>query len=62
VRGRRAPLIAGAAVAVLALLFIFFLVLPKMRSVTETEGKLEEAENEHTALEAQLGAEEAGED
>ena len=55
-RGRRGPLIVGAAVVVLGLLLMFFLVLPKMHAVTETEAKLEKAQNDHTALEAQLAA------
>jgi Tfp pilus assembly protein PilO len=56
VRGRRAPLIAGAAVGLVALLFIFFLVLPKMHAVTKTESQLEKAKNEQTALQSQLAA------
>jgi Tfp pilus assembly protein PilO len=56
VRGRRAPLIVGAGVAVLAILFMFFLVLPKMHEVNDTQAELDAAQNDHTALEAQLAA------
>jgi Tfp pilus assembly protein PilO len=56
VRGRRAPLFAGVAVALVALLFIFFLVLPKMHAVTKAESELEKAKNEQTALQSQLAA------
>jgi Tfp pilus assembly protein PilO len=56
VRGRRAPLIAGATVVVLAVVFILLLVLPKMRAVNATEAMLEQAQNEHTSLQSQLAA------
>ena len=55
-RGRRAPLIAGAGAVLVAVLFMFFLVLPKMHAVTQTEAQLENAENEQTALQSQLAA------
>jgi len=48
--GRRGPLIAAGAVAGVLLLVLLFLVLPKMRSVTEAQGRLDEAKTEQTTL------------
>ena len=53
---RRAPLIAGAAVGVLAILAIMFLVLPKMRSVGVAQDDLAAAEQDAQSLQAQLGS------
>lgn len=53
---RRTPIFAAAGVALLAVLLIFFLVLPKMRAVGEAEDALETAQNEETSLQSQLGA------
>jgi len=53
---RRAPIIAGAAVAVVAILAVVFLVLPKMREVTSTKEQLAEAEALQSGLRAQLAS------
>ena len=37
---RRGPIIAGAIVAVVAVLAVFFLVLPKMNEVTKARDEL----------------------
>ena len=51
---RRAPIIAGAIALVVAILAVFFLVLPKMRDVSETQDQLQQAEDQEITLEAQL--------
>jgi Tfp pilus assembly protein PilO len=48
--GRRGPLIAGGAVAAVLLLVLLFLVLPKMRSVTDAQARRDQAEIEQTTL------------
>jgi Tfp pilus assembly protein PilO len=53
---RRAPIIAGAIVLLVALLAVFLLVLPKMSEVGETEDQLQEAEDQEINLAAQLNA------
>jgi Tfp pilus assembly protein PilO len=55
-RGKRGPLIAGAGVALLALLLVFFLVTPKMGEVSEARAELDEARNEQQTLESQVRA------
>jgi Tfp pilus assembly protein PilO len=55
VSGRRAPLLAGAAVAVVVILVVMFLVLPKMGEVGEAEKALQAAEDQEVTLQAQLG-------
>jgi Tfp pilus assembly protein PilO len=55
-QGRRAVIVAGAGAAVLALLLVLFLVLPKMAEVTTAEGELKEAKDEQTNLSVQLNA------
>ena len=55
-RGSRAPLIAGVGVAVLVLLMVFFLVLPKMGEVGEAEDQLAAAQGQQGTLESQLAA------
>lgn len=55
-RGRRAPIIAGAAAAILSLLLILFLVLPKLSEVTEAQRELEEAQARQDTLQSQLTA------
>lgn len=52
---RRAPIIAGAASILVAVLAVFLLVLPKMGEVSQTEGELQAAQDEEISLEAQLG-------
>jgi Tfp pilus assembly protein PilO len=51
---RRAPLIAGAIALVVAILAVFFFVLPKMNDVSETQDQLQQAEDQEITLEAQL--------
>jgi type IV pilus assembly protein PilO len=51
---RRGPLIAGIAAGALALLLIFFLVLPKMSEVSEAKEKLAAAEEQEQELQLQL--------
>lgn len=53
---RRAPIIAGAAVAVVAILVVVFLVLPKMREVSSTKEQIAEAEALQSGLRAQLAS------
>lgn len=53
---RRAPIIAGAVVVLVALLAVFLLVLPKMSEVGETEDQLQEAQDQEINLAAQLNA------
>lgn len=55
-QGRRAVIVAGAGAAVLALLLVLFLVLPKMAEVTEAQGQLEDAKLEQQNLSVQLNA------
>jgi Tfp pilus assembly protein PilO len=56
VNNRRAPIIAGAAAVIVAILAIVLLVLPKMGEVTEVEADLEAAQDQEVQLEAQLRA------
>ncbi len=51
---RRAPLLAGIGVAVVAILFLVVLVLPKMKQVTAAEEDLTAAEAEQQTLESRL--------
>jgi Tfp pilus assembly protein PilO len=51
---RRGPLIAGVVAGVLALLLVFFLVLPKMGDVGEANEQLEQAETQEQQLQLQL--------
>jgi Tfp pilus assembly protein PilO len=53
---RRAPIIAGAIVLLVALLAVFLLVLPKMSEVGETEDQLQETQDQEINLAAQLNA------
>ncbi|MGH2680486.1 MAG: type 4a pilus biogenesis protein PilO [Actinomycetota bacterium] len=55
-RGRRGIVVAGAGAAILALLLVFFLVLPKMGQVTEAEEELADTRSELATLQAQLNA------
>jgi Tfp pilus assembly protein PilO len=55
-QGRRAVIVAGAGAAVLALLLVFFLVLPKMTQVTEAQQELEDSRAQQQTLSAQLNA------
>ena len=53
---RRAPLFAGGAFALIAVLAIVLLVLPKVGEVSEAQDGLESAQDQELALEAQLRA------
>jgi Tfp pilus assembly protein PilO len=55
-RGRQAPIIAGAGALVLALLLILILVLPKMGEVSEAQEELEDAKVEQQTLSSRLSA------
>lgn len=55
-QGRRAVIVAGAGAAILALLLVLFLVLPKMGQVTEAQQELEDARAEQDLLSGQLNA------
>ena len=54
--GKRAPIFAGVAVAVVVVLVVFFLVLPKMGQVKDANAALTEAQSEQATLGAQLAA------
>jgi Tfp pilus assembly protein PilO len=51
---QRGPLIAGAVTAVLAILLVMFLVLPKMHQVTEAKDELSQAQDQEQELRLQL--------
>ena len=53
---RRAPIIAGVIAALVALLAVFLLVLPKMGEVSTTQDELQTAEDQEVTLAAQLNA------
>jgi Tfp pilus assembly protein PilO len=53
---RRGPIIAGVIIAVVAVLAVFFLVLPKMNEVSKTQEDVATAEARETALRAQLAS------
>ncbi len=53
---RRGPIIAGAIVAVIAVLAVFFLVLPKMSEVSKTREEIVAAEAQETALRNELAS------
>jgi Tfp pilus assembly protein PilO len=55
-RGRRAPIIAGAAAAIVSLLLVLFLVLPKLGQVADAQKELEEAQAQQQTLQSQLTA------
>jgi Tfp pilus assembly protein PilO len=55
-RGRRAVVVAGAGAAILGLLLIVFLVLPKMSEVTTAREELEDTRAQQDTLSAQLNA------
>jgi Tfp pilus assembly protein PilO len=55
-QGRRAVIVAGAGAAILALLLVLFLVLPKMAEVTKAEEELQDAKAEQQTLSVQLNA------
>ncbi|HEX9122473.1 MAG TPA: type 4a pilus biogenesis protein PilO [Actinomycetota bacterium] len=51
---RRAPIVAGVVFAVIALLAVFFLVLPKRSQVSDTQDQLAQAQDQTSTLQAQL--------
>jgi len=55
-RGRRAVILVGVGAAILALLLVLLLVLPKMGQVTEAEQKLKDTHDQLQALQGQLNA------
>lgn len=55
-RGKRGPLVAGAGVLALALILVFFLVLPKMGEVSTANADLLAAQAQQSTLESQLAA------
>ena len=55
-QGRRGIIVVGAGAAVLALLLIFFLVLPKMSAVTQAEQELEDTKAQQAVLQGRLTA------
>lgn len=55
-QGRRAVVVAGAGAAILALLLVVFLVLPKMGQVTDAEQELEDTRAQQVVLQGQLNA------
>jgi Tfp pilus assembly protein PilO len=54
--GRRAPIIAAAAAVALAVLMVFFLVLPKLKQVSDARAQLADERAKQSTLESQLGA------
>ncbi len=54
--GKRAPIFAAAGVAVVVVLVLFFLVLPKMGQVNEANAALADAQGQQATLGAQLAA------
>ena len=54
--GRRAPIIAAAATVALAVLMVFFLVLPKLKQVSDARAQLADERAKQSTLESQLGA------
>jgi len=55
-RGRRAVVVAGVATAILAVLLIVFLVLPKMSQVSDAQQELEASFTERETLSSRLAA------
>ena len=55
-RGKRGPLVAGAGVLALAVILVFFLVLPKMGEVSTANADLLAAQAQQSTLESQLAA------
>jgi Tfp pilus assembly protein PilO len=54
--GKRGPILAGVVAAVVTILLLLFLVLPKMAQVSDAKKKLEGARSNQTTLESQLSA------
>ena len=56
VGGRRAPILAGVAVAALVVIVGLFFVLPKLSEVKDANATLDEARGQQATLGAQLAA------
>ncbi len=54
--GKRAPIIAAAAAVALAVLMVFFLVLPKLKQVSDARAQLADERAKQSTLESQLRA------
>jgi Tfp pilus assembly protein PilO len=54
--GKRAPIVAGAAALALAVLLVFFLVLPKLAQISDARKSLADAVSQTSTLESQLKA------
>jgi Tfp pilus assembly protein PilO len=54
--GKRAPIIAGAVMAAVAILAFLFVVNPKRAAVSAATTKLDEAQNKQLSLTSQLGS------
>ena len=54
--GRRAPIIAATTTVALAVLMVFFLVLPKLKQVSDARAQLADERAKQSTLESQLGA------
>lgn len=61
-QGRRGVIVAGAAALIVALLLVFFLVLPKMGAVSDAQQELQDTQAEQQTLQAQLSALETARD
>ena len=55
-QGRQGVILAGAGAVILALLVIFFLVLPKMGAVSDAQQELQETQAQQQQLQVQLNA------
>jgi Tfp pilus assembly protein PilO len=55
-QGRRGVIVAGAGAVILALLIVFFLVLPKMGQVSEAQQELQDTQAQQEVLQSQLSA------
>ena len=54
--GKRAPIIAGVAVAIVAILVFLLLVNPKRAEVSAAQAELDKAQSEQSTLTSQLGS------
>jgi Tfp pilus assembly protein PilO len=55
-QGRRGVIVVGAGAVILALLIVFFLVLPKMGQVSEAQQDLQDTQAQQDVLQSQLSA------
>jgi Tfp pilus assembly protein PilO len=54
--GRRGPIVAGVVAVLVSILAVFFLVLPKMKEVSDARTELDRAQSERQTLESRLRA------